>query len=691
MEITGKTPLVLEIEGMHCHSCARTIEKKIGEVSGVENVQVNFATRKALVAGNAERMDIVQAIESVGYKVLSGTSKPEGLVLRQKALGAGLFTIPVFFLSMWHGRPDWALGLEWICALAVVWIGREFYVVAVRLLFQKTASMDTLVALGTGAALFYSAFNLILGREEMYLEALSTIIAFVLLGRYLENRARGSAGAAIRKLMDLNPKKARRIIADQIQEVWVRDLKLKDRIQIRPGEMVPTDSRIQEGVGLLDEALLTGESVPAEKKVGDEVLGGTFLVNGALVVEVARLGSETVLGQMIALVEQAQSSKARIERLADWVSVRFVPVVLGVSLLTFGYWLGTTGSFSQSLFPAIAVLVIACPCAMGLATPAAIMVATGRAAHRGVLIKGAESLERAHAIGVLIFDKTGTLTLGKPVVVETKNLANVNEEELLWRVCALEKLSLHPFATAIVDYCKFTKGHKVEAFESTVGVGVTGNVGGWKLSVGRPEKNEKEENSGSPVIVRLDGVPVFEFLLEDSIHPRAVESIRLLRLLGIEPVIATGDAAGAAERIAENVGIENVHARLSPQEKEALVREFQDHGMVVGMVGDGVNDAPALSRADVSFAMGKGSDIAKEAASIALVKGDLRKVVETISLSRHTVRVIKQNLFWAFVYNLLAIPLAASGRLSPMVASFAMAMSSVSVVLNALRLKRVGI
>lgn len=686
------------VEGMHCSSCAGRIEKSLREVPGVRSSNVNFATKTATVQGSADKAALVQAIEALGYSVAK-SEKQEGLsreelelaLLKKDVWIAVLFTLPVFATSMAMLHGTLVLLVQWICTLIVVWAGRSFYVSAYKLAAKKAASMDTLVALGTGAALIYSAVAFALGETETYLEAATTIIAFVLIGRFLETRARGSAGSAIRKLMDLSPKKALLISGDKTDEVLVENLKLGDLVLVRVGEAVPTDGKIVEGTASINESMVTGESVPAEKSGGASVIGGTLLLNGSIKVQVTKLGSETLLGQMIEIVESAQGSKAKIERLADWVSARFVPFVLVVSAATFCVWFFSSHTLTESLMPAIAVLVIACPCAMGLATPAAVMVGTGRAASLGILIKNAESLERAEKINVLVFDKTGTLTNGEPEVVEMKKLQDFSEEEILPRVCALEKLSTHPYASAIVNYCKLTRGQKVENFQNEVGVGISGRVGGMQLSVGRPKEGETFGVAGSPVVVRVEGTPVLVFVLEDKIRKSAVQSVQRLKLMGIEPVMATGDSQESADKIAVKVGIENVHARMMPLEKEMLIKEIRDHGMHVGMVGDGINDAPALALADVSFAMGAGTDIAKEAASITLVKGDLKKAVDAILLSKKTVRIIKQNLFWAFIYNLLAIPLAASGNLKPMVASFAMAMSSVTVVLNALRLKKTAL
>lgn len=687
-----RQPFHFSIQGMHCHSCAGRIEKALLEKAGVAAARVNFATSTAWVEGTLAQRDVLATIESLGYRATVEKKEGDALSsLKTQVIWALLFSAPVIFTSMlmWHGKV--ITGIQLLCTVPVLWCGRSFFISAYTLAKRGAVNMDTLVSIGVLAAIGNSFLFLFRGADHTYFETAVAILSFVLLGRYLELRARGSAGEAIRQLMDLKPKRALRFTPTGQEDVPVEVLQLRDRILVRAGESVPTDGTVIEGGASFNESRLTGENLPVEKKAGDSVLGATLCLNGSVTLEVTRLGRETVLGQMLALVQEAQGSKAGLERLADRISRFFVPFVLVLSACTFLGWFFVSGDGLFSVSLAISVLVVACPCAMGLATPAALMVGTGRAAKLGILIRSAEGLEKAHALNVLVFDKTGTLTRGTPEVVAVQVLEGYTAEDLLPRVCALEKLSNHPLAGAVVRYCKMTKGHRVEGFRETPGVGVSGIVGGKKIFVGRPDEKEVFQVNGSPLVVRVEGKPALVLGVEDILDTSAPELLTLLKKMQIEPVLATGDSLEAAEWVGEALGIENRHARLLPQEKVALIEEFQDHGLCVGMVGDGVNDAAALALADVSFAMGTGTDIAKETSSITLVKGDLKKVVEAILLSHKTVRIIKQNLFWAFFYNVLALPLAALGYVHPMIGSFAMAMSSVSVVANALRLKKVSL
>lgn len=708
---------LLRVGGMTCGSCARRVENALRKVPGVTEASVNFASEKAIVRGTAKLSDLQAAADSVGYKVtlletkgsqyaeLVQKEKERLAGMKKRLIVAGTLSVPLAILSMFmimfpgHGLVQLAL------TIPVMWAGRDFFIVAWRLAKKRAANMDTLIAIGTGAAFLYSLYGLFTGAMHFYFEVAALIIALILLGKYLEEKAKGQANDAIRKLMNLTPKTARVIRDGKELDVPAEELVVGDHIIVRPGESIPVDGRVVEGASAVNESMLTGESIPVTKKPGDSVIGATLNLNGRIIFVAEKVGSDTMLAKIIRMVEDAQGSKAPIQRLADQVSGRFVPGVLVVAGITFTAWIVAGGGFVGAMLPTVAVLVIACPCALGLATPTAIMAGTGKAAEHGILIKNAESLELAHKVNVLIFDKTGTLTEGRPEVTDVLVLDGRLESDVVSLVASAERYSEHPLGEAVVRYAK-AKGHRVhetKEFESVTGQGIVATIEGHVVVVGNPKlvgkyvqgietyketALELQKKGKTAIYAAIDGKLSAIVGIADTLKETSKLAVQKLSSMGIELVMATGDNAATAKAIAEQVGIKHVLAESSPEAKADEVARFQKAGMVVGMVGDGINDAPALARADVSFAIGTGTDIAMEAASITLIKGDILKVADSIDLSRQTLKVIKQNLFWAFLYNTLGIPVAAFGLLSPMIASGAMAFSSVSVVTNALRLRK---
>lgn len=709
--------LVLKIEGMTCASCARRVENALRKVPGISEVSVNFASEKALVRGNTTLSLLQKAAEDAGYKVAvleSKGSQYKDLVRREKERLASLkkklivsviLSIPVAIISMFMLTfPGHAI-LQLVLTIPVMWAGRDFFKVAWRLALKKSANMDTLIAIGTGAAFIYSIYGLATGAAHLYFEVAALIITLILLGKYLEEKAKGQANDAIRKLMNLAPKTARVIRDGKESDIPAEELLVGDHIIVRPGGSIPVDGRVIDGISSINESMITGESIPVTKKPGDPVIGATINLNGRIIIVAEKVGSDTMLAKIIRMVEDAQGSKAPIQRLADQVSGKFVPGVLIIAGLTFAGWLLTGSTFVAAMLPTVAVLVIACPCALGLATPTAIMAGTGKAAEHGILIKNAESLELAHKVNVLIFDKTGTLTEGRPAVTDVINIGKTDENRLLTLVASAEHYSEHPLGEAIVRYAQGKGLTLLESkeFESVTGQGIVAKIDGAIVAVGNPKlvtkhfKNideykpqalDLQKKGKTAVYAAIDGKLVAIIGIADTLKATSKMAVKKLSEMGIECVMATGDNPITAQAIAEQVGILHVLAESSPEAKADEVVRIQKSGRIVGMVGDGINDAPALARADVSFAIGTGTDIAMETASITLIKGDILKVADAIDLSRQTLKVIKQNLFWAFLYNTLGIPVASFGLLNPMIASGAMAFSSVSVVTNALRLKK---
>jgi Cu+-exporting ATPase len=706
----------LAISGMTCASCALRIEKRLNRLDGVA-ATVNFATEQAAVCFDPAKVsvaDLVGAVEAAGYHA----SLPQGgtqdddearSYLSRLVLAAAL-AVPVALLA-WAPALRFA-GWRWASlALAtpvVAYGGWPFHRAAVLNARHGVATMDTLISLGALAAWTWSVVVLVGGLDEgTYFDAATLITALVLLGRFLEARAKRRSGDAVRALLELGAKEAHLLRDGQEVAVPIEGLHAGDRFVVRPGEKVATDGVIEAGHSTLDQSMLTGEPVPIEVGPGQEVAGATLNVSGRLVVRATKVGPETALAQVARLVGQAQAGKAPVQRLADRVSGVFVPVVIGLSLATLVGWLLVGGSGVTTAFSAaVAVVVIACPCALGLATPTALMVGTGRGAQLGVVIKGPEVLEKTRKVTSIVLDKTGTLTEGRMEVVGLVPTEGVGERELLELVAAVEDASQHPIARAIVDYGRKRLGPlaPVEGFKSSAGLGVEGAVRGHKVVAGRRSlvaalsaplaqamltRAEELEASGASVIaVSSDGRPVGLVALADRVKPTSRQAVAELRALGLTPVLLTGDNERTARSVAAEVGIDRVFANVLPEGKAAEVRRLQEAGEVVAMVGDGINDAPALAQADLGLSIGTGTDVAIEASDLTLVSGDLRAAADAIALARRTLATIKGNLFWAFAYNVVAIPLAMAGVVGPIIAAATMAFSSVFVVSNSLRLRR---
>jgi Cu+-exporting ATPase len=725
----------LPIEGMSCAACASRIERNLNKLDGVE-ASVNFATEKATVHFDPAMVgtpDLVGAVEAAGYHAVvpaaDGTAEAgPGNDLGTRVLVAAVLTLPVLLISMIPALQFdyW----QWIALAlatpAVFWAGRSFHVAAFTSLRHGAATMDTLVSIGTLAAWGWSVvalcflgagriglrmpFELVLSRQassdRIYLEVASVVTTFILAGRYFEGRARRRSGAALRALLELGARDVALLDANGVERrVPIAQLAVGDRFVVRPGEKIATDGIVEEGSSAVDQSLLTGESMPVEKQPGDEVVGATMNAGGRLVIRVARVGADTALAQIGRLVSEAQSGKAEVQRLADRISSVFVPVVIALSLITLVAWLIAGASASFALSATVAVLIVACPCALGLATPTALLVGTGRGAQLGILIRGPEMLESTGRIDTIVLDKTGTVTSGRMGLVDLTLAAGVERIELLRLVGAIEQASEHPIGRAIAEAADNELGQlpATELFVNREGLGVEGVVDGHTVLVGRPSLlaaagielparlagaiEHAQAVGRSAVAAAWDGEARGVLEISDSVKPASAEAISLLRALGLRPVLLTGDSRQTAESVALDVGIEEVIADVMPAEKAAVIRRLQAEGRVVAMVGDGVNDAPALAQADLGLAIGTGSDVAIEASDLTLVTGDLRAAADAIRLARRTLATIKANLFWAFAYNVLALPLAALGYLDPIIAGAAMALSSVFVVSNSLRLR----
>ncbi len=678
----------LPVSGMTCAACARTIERALSGAGGVESARVNLATHTATIEYDPSRVRVgyfVQSIEDLGYGVpKSAADSAEPDYLRRFIVAASL-AAPVLVLAMAHGalRVPYSPWIQLALTLPVVlYSGAPFYIAAYRAARHGAANMNSLISLGTGAAFLYSLYETVRGGHEVYFEAAGAIIALVLCGRMLEARARGKASAAIRGLMDLQPPAAR-VVRDGAEiEIPAGQLAVGDIVIVRPGERIPADGKVIEGESAVDESMLTGESMPVDKAPGALVYAGCINREGAIRFRATAAGGGSVLQRMIEMVKQAQGSRAPVARLADVVSGYFTFGVLAAALLTFAVRLFLEQPFATAMVNAVAVIVIACPCALGLATPVAIMVGTGRAAERGIFIKGGEALEMARRIDVILLDKTGTITMGKPRVTRIAPAPAFTQTELLRLTASAERLSEHPLGRAIVEKAA-ERGitlAETSGFSALPGHGVRATVEGREVFAGRAE--------GRPgVAVSVDGVEAGVIEIADTIRPEAAEAVRRLRAMGLEVAMITGDNRVTAEAVARQAGIDRVLAEVLPEAKAREVERLQAEGKRVAMVGDGINDAPALARADLGIAMGAGTDIAMEASDITLMRPDLNRVADAIALSRRTMRIIRQNLFWAFAYNTLGIPAAALGLLSPVLASAAMALSSVTVVTNSLRLK----
>lgn len=712
----------LTIEGMTCAACSARVEKVLNKLDGVQKANVNLALNKAYIEFNKEEVsvdDLIKAVEKAGYKAKSEAEKNtdvEGAErdreirnLKVLFILSLILSIPLFSAMFFHMAGIHTIlssgYFQLILATPVQFIiGYRFYKGAYHSLRGGGANMDVLVALGTSAAYFYSLYNVIIGKEQYYFESSAVIITLILLGKMLEAIAKGKTSQAIKNLMELKAKTARVIRDGDEIDLPIEEVVVNDIVIVRPGEKVPVDGVIIEGNSSIDESMLTGESIPVDKSIDDEVIGGTINKHGTFKFRATKVGKETVLSQIIKLVEEAQISKAPVQRLADKISGIFVPSVVLVSLVTLIGWYFIKGDFSNALINAVAVLVIACPCALGLATPTAIMVGTGKGAENGILIKGGEYLEKAHEIDAIVFDKTGTITKGEPEVTDIVSYG-INQKDILRLAAISEKNSEHPLGEAIVKKAK-EEGIKItdpDKFEAIPGHGIYVSVEGKEIYLGTrrlmrknkidvegiEEAIDKLENQGKTVIIMaVDGKVQGLIALADTVKENSKEAIKQLKDMGIEIYMITGDNERTANSIANEVGIEKVIAEVLPEDKAKNIKKIKEQGKIVGMVGDGINDAPALTTADVGFAIGTGTDIAMEAADVTLIKGDLRGIVIAIRLSRQTMKTIKQNLFWAFAYNTAGIPLAALGFLNPMIAGAAMALSSVSVVSNSLRLKR---
>lgn len=712
------------ISGMHCANCALTIEKKLQKIPGVKSVNVNFAVEKASVEYDGEGIDdseIIKAVKDSGYSATTSDqnadhghdhakmlkeaeiNKEKNLFILSLALSLPVLVLAMILKDMsFNSRVIQAL----LAGIVQFYIGFRFYRGTYYALKDKTANMDSLIAIGTSAAYFYSLTTTFLIEGEVFYETSALLITFVIFGKWLEARAKGKAGEAIKKLMSLSAKTARVLRNGQEIDLSVDEVIVGDIIIVRPGEKIPVDGEIISGHSSIDESMVSGESIPLEKNPGDLVIGATINKNGSFKFKATKVGKDTVLSQIIKIVEEAQSQKAPIQRFADKISSVFVPVVIVIALITFVVWYFILSlSFVGALMAFTAVLVIACPCALGLATPTAIIVGTGKGAENGLLIKGGESLEIANKIKLVVFDKTGTITKGKPEVTNIIT-SNISENDLLRIIASLENVSEHPLAEAIVAHAKNKNINLVEPtdFKSLAGHGVSGKVDNQEIIIGteklmqinnveisseiKNQKSQLEEDGKTVMLIASAGKFSGLIAVADTIKETSIDAVKNLHQLGIRTIMITGDNKKTAQAIAQKVGVDEVLAEVLPEDKAKKIKELQLTGLKVAMAGDGINDAPALAQADLGIAMGGGTDIAIETGGIILIKNDLRDVAKAIRLSQQTMHKIRQNMFWALFYNSIGIPIAAMGLLRAEFAGLAMALSSVSVVLNSILLKR---
>ncbi len=728
----------LPVEGMTCASCVARVEKSVKKLEGVEDVNVNLATEKVSLAFNENKLtiaDIKKVVDEAGYNLIlpseennngdpiDSKSRMRSELKRDVIFSASL-AVPVMIISM-ISMTDWFMKFSPLNMLEINYLifflttivifgpGKRFYQLAFKLIKHFSSDMNTLVAIGTGAAYLYSSmavfFPSLLGIknsfEHIYFDTAGTIITLVLLGRYLEARAKDKTSSAIKKLIGLNPKTAI-VVRNGIQtEINLKYVVVDDILIVKPGGKIPVDGIIINGESSVDESMITGESIPVDKNKGDKIIAGSINLNGSLEFRATAVGEKTVIAGIIKLVEDAQGSKAPIQSLADKIASVFVPIVIVISILTFAYWYFISGlSFTDSMLNFIAVLVIACPCALGLATPTAIMVGTGLGASNGILVKNALSLEKLEKTDTIVFDKTGTITYGKPEVTGVYSFNNHPNEKLLKIAASVESKSEHPIAKAIVSYAEQNSIEliDVKSFKSFTGFGIKAEIGDEEILIGSKKfldesnirykddshfDDDKKNDNHTNVFISINSVMAGKITISDKIKPEAKEVITRLSSAGINSVLLSGDSIKTANAIAVQAGIKNVIADVLPDQKEMKIKELQSNGNTIVMVGDGINDSPALARADVGIAIGTGTEIAAESADIVLMRNDLNVILKAISLSKQTIKTIKQNLFWAFIYNVIGIPVAAFGMLNPMFAAFAMALSSVSVVSNSLRLR----
>ncbi len=745
-----------DIVGMSCSACSANIERVLNRLEGLESVSVNLLNNNMIVDYDENVLsesDIITAVDNAGFEAYPVKSedknvskedkkdpvKDELVEMKKRLIISLIFSIPLFYISMGHMMkwplPDFFHGTknaitfaftQFLLALPVVFVNRKFYVVGFKALYKKHPNMDSLIAIGTSAAMLYGIFAIYrigigLGygdleivkqySMDLYFESAAVVLALITLGKFLETRAKSKTSEAIKKLVDLAPKTAL-VIRDNIEvEVAVEDLRLKDIVIVKPGQSIPTDGVIVKGKTSIDESMLTGESLPVEKSQGDKVIGASINKSGYFEFEVSKLGDDTVLSQIIQLVEEASSSKAPIAKLADKISSVFVPVVIAIAVIATSIWLFLGHSFEFSLSIGISVLVISCPCALGLATPTAIMVGTGKGAENGILIKSAEALEIAHTIDTVVMDKTGTITEGKPQVTDLIVSTKISKEKMLQLSASIEKNSEHPLAEAIVKKSEEASLDilPISDFEALHGLGIRALIDGDTIFIGNKKLMEQKsinlsdftdkaqnlaDEGKTPMYFANEKEVLGIIAVADVVKPTSQKAIEDFKRMGIDVIMLTGDNKRTAEAIGKKLNVSKIIAEVLPQDKEKEVRTLMESGKKVAMIGDGINDAPALVRADVGIAIGAGTDVAIESADIVLVKNDLLDGVTAVRLSKSVIKNIKQNLFWAFIYNVIGIPLAAGvfygvlgWKLNPMFAGAAMSLSSVSVVSNALRLK----